>query len=461
MVLQNELDTKPILNTKLIKDRLNILSKEENISKWDIGASSSNDVSVQVYKAEAKQLKASQRSSVTLRVWNENEMIGITSTSDLSEKGLKKALISAKAASYYANENERPNFSPLSKSDIKVKARSPIKEFGVKKLYERLKQAESDLINKHKAIIDVPYNGFSEVNYERIYVNSDGAERYLNNTQSTLYLYAKAQEVNRKPRSSGSIKIAYSSNEIDIEKCIEEAAMRTISHLDYKPIKTNKYLICFKPEAFLDLIDSFSNLFNARSILDGVSLSNKDSIGKKLSSTLLNLNDNGLHKSNIGSYEFDGEGTPTQDICIIENGKLKNFIHSEATAKQFGVLPTGHAGLGAKVSVSTDWLVISRSKNGELSNNKLDHKNSNEEFVLIENLNALHAGIKPSQGSFSLPFDGWHVKNGIKRSIESATVAGDIRAVLKGIIDIEEKQIETHSGVSPHVWVEELSITGE
>ena len=80
---------------------------------------------------------------------------------------------------------------------------------------------------------------------------------------------------------------------------------------------------------------------------------------------------------------------------------------------------------------------------------------------MIESLNALHAGVKASQGSFSLPFDGWIVNNQEKVSIESATVAGDIRYLLNNIIRIEDVDVVTTQGISPYVWVNELSITGE
>jgi PmbA protein len=39
-------------------------------------------------------------------------------------------------------------------------------------------------------------------------------------------------------------------------------------------------------------------------------------------------------------------------------------------------------------------------------------------------------------------------------------VAGDIRELLKGIVHLEEPVV-THQGVSPHVWVEGLAITGD
>jgi len=46
-------------------------------------------------------------------------------------------------------------------------------------------------------------------------------------------------------------------------------------------------------------------------------------------------------------------------------------------------------------------------------------------------------------------------------SIEAATVAGDIRTLLNSIVNMEAEQVITPGGVSPHVWVEGLSITGE
>ena len=67
---------------------------------------------------------------------------------------------------------------------------------------------------------------------------------------------------------------------------------------------------------------------------------------------------------------------------------------------------------------------------------------TNKEYILIDELSALHSGVKASQGSFSLPFDGWIVNDGKKISIEAATVAGDILKVLNSIVNIENEQIQ-------------------
>ena len=444
-----------------IADYIKEGAKTLNIYKWDFGASFSNDFSVQIDKGVAKQLKASQKQVLTLRVWNDNDLVGITTTSDLSESGLKKALFQANLASEYGNKNEKTDFSPLSKDPIKLLNTKKINPSGIKKLLTVLRIAETKLLKKHEAIKSIPYNGLSESFFKRVYANSDGASRSFENSQAALYLYARAEEKDKKPRSSGAVKVGYSLEDIDVDLCIKEAAEKTISHLNYSPVDTGKYKICLSPEAFLTLLNAFSSMFNARSILDGVSISSRDSIGEIVSNPSLNLYDDGLHEKNISSVPFDGEGTPTKKLCIINEGKLTNFIHSESTAKVFKTKPTGHAGLGSKVSVSPDWLVVEKSKNSSSLTENLNHKKYLEKYIYIEELNAIHAGVKASQGSFSLPFDGWLVDNGEKVSIESATVAGDFKTLLKNIVNIESDQITTTSGISPHIWIKELSITGD
>ena len=448
------------LNSGLLNELLGKYSKENHISKWDIGASSSRDISVQVQQGNAKQLKGSQRNSMTLRVWNKNK-VGITSTSDLTNEGVKKAMRGAIEASYFGNEKESPEFSSLAKSPLKEINNKISINHGIDELLAILKKAEKKLIDTHISIDSVPYNGLSESYMERLYLNSDGANRFMKLSQSSIYLYAKAQEKNKKPRSAGSIRINSNLKYLDIDSCINEASNKLISHLNYAPIETNKYLVCFTPEAFLQLISAFSSMFNARSIIDGLSLMTVDSLGERIAVRNLNISDEGLHPKNIGAFSFDGEGTPTQNVDLVKSGVLTNLLHSEATARKFGVKPTGHAGLGAKVSVSPDWLVVSNSATEIDREECLSVKSTLRKYILIDELSALHSGVKASQGSFSLPFDGWVVNNGNKTSIDAATIAGDIKKVLSSIVKIEKEQIVTHQGISPYVWVDDMSITGE
>jgi PmbA protein len=215
--------------------------------------------------------------------------------------------------------------------------------------------------------------------------------------------------------------------------------------------------VVFSPEAFLSLLGAFSNLFNAQSILDKQSLSTPDSLGTAIASPLLSVYDDALHPENAGATTFDDEGTPTRRITLIEQGILQNFLHSAGTAKRMNATPTGHANMGSKITVSPHFYHV-------LPGTAPDPAYSletAENIILIDGLQALHAGVKALQGSFSLPFDGWLVNQGERISVESATVAGDFRDVLKSILHIEPEAKVMPGGICPAVWVDSLSVTGE
>jgi PmbA protein len=456
------------LNPNTLRERLERLATQQGVRQWDLGASCGTDTSVQVDRGEAKQMKGAQRSAITIRVWNQDGLVGVTSTSDLSDAGLAVALASAQEASPFGNEDDTPAFSPLAQAPLPHLEQPIQPQHSILDLLETLKDAERQVLDRHPAIGTLPYNGLAQRDSERLYLNSEGACRHQHLTTASIYLYARAEEMGRKPRSAGAVRLAYGTDDLDIAGCVEEAAERTIAHLDYAPIPTGRYVCVFSPEAFLDLIGAFSGMFNARAVLDGVSLSRRESLGDTVAVPFLSIHDNGLHPGNIGATAFDGEGTPTQRLALVEDGVLKNFLHSEATARAFAVSPTGHAGMGAKVSVGPDWFEIGPSPGnpgGEQGLNRFSpsgHAHAEAAgLVLIDSLSALHAGVKASQGSFSLPFDGWLIRGGERRSIEAATVAGDIRDLLKAIVGFEGAAKITPDGICPHVWVEGLSITGE
>ena len=102
----------------MLRQRLASLALTRGVRRWDMGASCSTDTSVQVDRGEAKQMKGAQRSAITLRVWNDDGLVGITSTSDLSDDGLARALAGAHDASAYGNVDEIPDFSPLATAPL-------------------------------------------------------------------------------------------------------------------------------------------------------------------------------------------------------------------------------------------------------------------------------------------------------------------------------------------------------
>ncbi len=432
-------------------------AQQLGIHKFDLSGSTVEDSSVQVDQGAQKQAKASNRSSVTVRVWNEAHQVGIASTTDVDALGLEVALKTAQEASVFGITEHAPDFSPEAKVTLPETAKEFSPQAPISDLLERLCKAEHRLLEAHPAIVGVPYNGLSQRDVERFYVHSEGAMRHETQSISSIYLYSKTEEEGKKPRSAGAFRLSRQLDTLDVDGCLKETIDKTISHLNYKKIPTGKYTVVFSPEAFLSLLGAFSNLFNAQSILDKQSLSTPDSLGSQLASSLLSVADDMLHVANIGQSLFDGEGTPTRRVSLIEHGILKSFLHSAGTAKRMNAQPTGHANMGSKITVGPHFYHVSQGEAGSQAYSLADADN----VVLVDDLQALHAGVKSLQGSFSLPFDGWVVNKGDRISVESATVAGDFREVLKSILFVEPEEHLTPSGVCPYIWVEGLSVTGE
>jgi PmbA protein len=445
------------LNIQTVSDSAHKIATKLGISKFDLSGSTTDSVSVQVDKGEAKQVKASNRSGITVRVWNAEHTVGITSTTDVDDNGLELALKTAYEASFFGIKEHAPDFSPEATAPIAQVEIESGAAATVPQLVESLLAAEKKLLATHEAIESVPYNGLSQQSVDQFYLNSDGAVRSDSRSYTSLYLYTKTEQEGKKPRSAGAFELSHSFSKLDVQKCIDEAAAKTISHLDYQKVASGKYTIVFSPEAFLSLLGAFSNLFNAQSILDNQSLSKIDSLGTQIASPLLSVADDALHPRNIGLETFDGEGTPTRRIELINKGVLSSFIHSAGTAKRMNAKPTGHANMGSKITVSPHFYHVAGGEQADAKYN-LD---TAENVILIDDLQALHAGVQSLQGSFSLPFDGWVVNKGVKTSVESATVAGDFRELLKSIVHIEPTEAFTNGGVCPRIWVEGLSVTGE
>lgn len=445
------------LDIQQLTDTAQELAQHLGIDQFDLYGSAVDETSVKVDRGEPEQVKASNRSSITVRVWNRDRRIGITSTSDLNRAGLEMALTMAKDASDFGATEHVPDFSPEATTPIPGLKNDVAPQAAVPDLVKTLIDAEKRFLDAHPAIASVPYNGLSQRDLEHFYLNSAGAARHEASSYTSIYLVSKTEQAGKKPRSAGAYRIARDLGTLDVDGCLREATDKTISHLDYAKIPSGKYRVVFSGEAFLSLLGAFSNLYNAQSILDKQSLSTPESLGQAIASPLLSVYDDARHPHNIAVSYFDGEGTPTRRVPLIVDGVLTNFLHSAGTAKRLNAQPTGHANMGAKVTVSPEFFHVQA---GQPAAETLSVDTA-ENVIWIDELQALHAGVNALEGSFSLPFDGWLVNGGDRRSIDSATIAGDFREVLQAIAFVEQEPDMLPGGVCPRVWVNDLSVTCE
>ena len=77
-------------------------------------------------------------------------------------------------------------------------------------------------------------------------------------------------------------------------------------------------------------------MWSGQSILEG-------KLGQKVAAETVTIVDDPTVEGKYGFYLFDSEGTPARKRVIIENGVLKEFLHTLETAARFNAEPNGAA----------------------------------------------------------------------------------------------------------------------
>ncbi|NBX18191.1 MAG: TldD/PmbA family protein [Proteobacteria bacterium] len=430
------------------------LSKARPNVRFDISGDSLESQTVKVKENENFEQTASQRTSALLRVWTPAGRIGVVQVTSLDHKQLLSALdVAAEAASLGPAEDLPSIPLPADAGTLpELNSTSAGQPVSIEELGTNLLAAVRQLRQSHPDISGVPYNALSQRRAQRFYANTEGLIREQNGAVVSTYLYARGQSEGHKPRAAGHWGEERSMQSLDLSAVAKTASELLVSHLKPIKISSGQYPVIFSGRAFLDLLGAFSNLFSAQNILDRQSLHTKDSLGQQIAASLLNVADDPLHPANVSPDLFDGEGTAVRKLSLIENGVLTGLWHHSVSAKTFGVPKTGHANVGAKMTVRPwFWNVSAGQGLGDAA----------RDCVWIDDLEALHAGVNSLQGSFSLPFLGYRIVNGRKESLEGVTVAGDILSVLKNITALDSSCERASGGVCPAVAVSALSITCE
>lgn len=431
------------------------LKKAQPDLKCDISGSSVSQTTVKVKETGSLDQSASQRTAVTLRVWNTEGRLGVVQLTSFSLPDLLAAVKTALEAAPLGMTDNIPQLPLPSENQTDAQldeSRHVQAEESIEALAQELQSAVSALKKMDPAIQGVPYNAVSQTKVDHFYASSSGLTKAQSDSSVSAYIYARGQADGFKPRAAGHWGEEINLTALNLHKIATEAGESLLMHLRPTKISSGKYLVVFSGRAFLDLLNAFSNLFSAQNILDKQSLNTKESLGTALASSLVSITDDPLHPWNIAPTLFDGEGTDVRRTPLVEKGVLVGLWHHSVSAKAFSTKSTGHARVAAKMSVGP-WFYNVDGGSGL--------GGSAENCIWVEELQALHAGVNALQGSFSLPFQGFRILNGQKQSLEGVTVAGDILTLLKSVIALGDSQERAPNGACPAVAVSELSITCE
>lgn len=157
-------------------------------------------------------------------------------------------------------------------------------------------------------------------------------------------------------------------------------------------------------------------------------------LGKKIAHADISVLDDPTLPHAFGSYSCDDEGHPTQPTTLIENGRLKSYLHSRLTAREMNAQPTGN---GRRESYRHPPIV--RMSNTYISPGRRDPAallNDVQNGILVEQMGG--GEVDTLTGHFVFEVNkAYRIRRGKKQErIRAATLAGNCLDVLRQDVQV-------------------------
>jgi PmbA protein len=232
------------------------------------------------------------------------------------------------------------------------------------------------------------------------------------------------------------------------------AGERAIKRLNPRKVETRRVPVVFDPRVAGSLVGHLASAINGASIARKTSFL-KDKLGQRLFRSGIRIIDDPLRKRGQRSHPFDGEGVAGRKLAVIDDGVLTSWFLDSATARELGLVTTGHAARG-----------VSSAPSPSPTNLHLETgKSSPQELVAaIEDgfyvTDLIGMGTNLVTGDYSRGASGlWIEKGELTFPVSEVTIAGhlnDIFASLEPANDLEFR----YGTNSPTVRVEGLTVAG-
>jgi len=199
------------------------------------------------------------------------------------------------------------------------------------------------------------------------------------------------------------------------------AAERAVARLHPTRPATAKLPVVYDPRVAGGLVGHFAGAANGSAVARGTSFL-KDRMGQRIFSPGIAVHDDPRRVRGLRSRPFDGEGTPTRPRAFIEDGILTSWFLDSRSARQLGLISTGHAsrGTGAPPSPAPSNLYMAP---GSLTPAELMADIALGLYVT----ELIGMGVNAVTGDYSRGAAGFMIRNGrMAEPVAEITVAGNL-----------------------------------
>lgn len=233
------------------------------------------------------------------------------------------------------------------------------------------------------------------------------------------------------------------------------AGERAIERLNPRKVTTCKVPVVYDPRVAGSLVSHLASAVNGASVARKTSFL-RDKMGAKLFADGIRIIDDPLRKRGLRSHPFDGEGVAGKTLALIDDGVLRSWILDCATARELGLVTTGHANRGVSSAPSPGASNL-HLEAGRLSPDELiaDIKDG---FYVTD---LIGMGVNMVTGDYSRGASGFWIENG-KRSyaVSEVTIAGHLLGMFRTLTPANDLEFRYGTN-APTVRLEGLTVAGQ
>ena len=268
---------------------------------------------------------------------------------------------------------------------------------------------------------------------------------------SAAALAGSGTAMQRDYDSHGTIHLA----DLDDPAAIgRSAGERAVVRLNPTRPKTAKLPIVYHPRVAGSLLGHLAGAINGAGVARGTSFL-KDRLGQRIFPEGTEIHDDPLRRRGLRSRLFDGEGTPTETRDLIADGVLTTWLLDSRSARQLGMVPTGHAsrGTGGPPSPAPSNLFLDA---GELTPAEL-MADIRLGFFVTE---LIGMGVNGVTGDYSRGAAGFMIRDGaIAEPAAEITIAGNLLEMFAHLTPANDLVFRRGTD-SPTVRIEGMTLAG-
>jgi PmbA protein len=232
------------------------------------------------------------------------------------------------------------------------------------------------------------------------------------------------------------------------------AGEKAVTRLNPTRPKTARLPVVFDPRVASSLLGHLAGAINGASVARGTTFL-RDKLGQRLFAPGIDIVDDPLRVRGLRSRTFDGEGVPTCEQVLVQDGVLTTWLLDTRSARQLGLKTTGHAqrGTGGPPGPGTSNLFL---RPGALTPAEL--MSDIREGVYLTEL--IGMGVNGITGDYSRGAAGFMIRNGaLAEPVAEITVAGHLLEMFAHLIPANDLRFRRGTD-APTIRIEGMTLAG-